>query len=178
MANVTSNFKTAAIVHAVFCICLLFSGASFITGMLILQPEFQLFETAMRQWMGASQISICIVFLVIYFSILSLQQMIEIRQHSKSNQILRCMGKSDQQIARLVNQQIAIKLSAPMIMAVLIILFCVLLLNGKMNFILPASLNNILLKLTGEFGACIVAFYICYFGIVSAMSRRYIYPSE
>ncbi len=178
IANVTSNFKTAAIVHAVFCICLLFSGASFITGMLILQPEFQLFDTAMRQWMGASQISICIVFLVIYFSILSLQQMIEIRQHSKSNQILRCMGKSDQQIARLVNQQIAIKLSAPMIMAVLIILFCVPLLNGKMNFILPASLNNILLKLTGEFGACIVAFYICYFGIVSAMSRRYIYPSE
>jgi hypothetical protein len=39
-------------------------------------------------------------------------------------------------------------------------------------------LNNILLKLTGEFGACIVVFYICYFGIVSAMSRRYIYPSD
>ena len=177
-ANVTSNFKTAAMVNAVFCICFLFSGASFVTGILILQPEFQLFDTAMRQWMGTSQISICIVFLVIYFSILSLQQIIEIRQNSKSNQIMRCMGKSDKQIARLVNQQIAIKLSSPMIMALLIILFCIPLLNGKMNLILPASLNNILLKLTGEFGACIVVFDICYFGIVSAMSRRYIYPSD
>ncbi len=169
-ANVTSNFKTAAVVNAVFCICFLFSGCSFVTGILILQPEFQLFDTAMRQWMGTLQISICIVFLIIYFSILSLQQIIEIRQNSKSNQIMCYLGKS--------NQQIAIKLSSPMIMALLIILFCIPLLNGKMNLILPASLNNVLLKLTGEFGACIVVFYICYFGIVSAMSKRYIYPSD
>lgn len=177
-ANVTSNFKSAAMVNAIFCICLLFSGCSFVTGILMLQPEFQLFDAAIQQWMGISQISICIVFLVIYFSILSLQQIIEIRQNSKSNQIMRCMGKSNKQIARLVNQQIVIKLTAPMIMALLIISFCMPLLNGKMNLILPASLNNILLKLTGEFGACIVVFYICYFGIVSTMGKRYIYPSE
>lgn len=177
-ANITSNFKTAAMVNAVFCICFLFSGGSFVTGMLILQPEFQLFDAAARQWMGTSQISICIVFLVIYFSILSLQQIIAVRQHSKNNQIMRCMGKSNRQIAKLVNQQIAIKLTCPMIMALLIILFCVPLLNGKMNLILPASLDNILLRLTGAFGVCIAIFYICYFGIVSAMSRRYIYPSD
>ena len=172
-ANVTSNFKTAAMVNAVFCVCLLFSGGSFVTGMLILQPEFQLFDTAVRQWMGTSQISICIVFLVIYFSILSLQQLIEVRQYSKSNQIMRCMGKSNKQIAGLMNKQTAIKLSSPMIMTLLIVLFCVPLLNVKMNLMLPAALNNILLKLTGEFGACITVFYICYFGIVSAMSKRY-----
>ena len=173
-ANVTSNFKTAALVNAVFCTCFLFSWSSFVTGMLILQPGFQLFDTAVRQWMGTSQISICIVFLVIYFSILSLQQVIEVRQNSKSNPIMRCMGKSNTQIAKLMNKQIAIKLASPMVMALLIILFCVPLLNEKMNFILPVSLNNILLKLTGAFGACIVIFYICYFGIVSAMSKQYI----
>jgi len=177
-ANVTSNFKTAAMVNAIFCICFLFSGCSFVTGILMLQPEFQLFDTAMRQWMGTSQISICIVFLVIYFSILSLQQIIEVRQNSESNQIMRCMGKSDKQIARLVNKQIAIKLTFPMVMALLIVLFCIPLLNGKMNLVLPDSLNNILFKLTGAFGVCIVVFYICYFGIVSAMSKRYIYPSD
>jgi len=84
------------------------------------------------------------------------------------------MGKSNKQIARLVKKQIAIKLTSPMIMALLIVLFCIPLLNGKMNLILPASLNNILLKSTGEFGVCIVVFYICFFGIVSAMSKRYI----
>ncbi len=178
MANITSNFKTAAVVNAVFCICFLFSGCSFVTGRLMLQPEFQLFDTAERQWMGTAQISICIVFLVIYFSILSLQQMMEVRQNSKNNQIMRCMGKSDQQIAGLVHQQTAMKLTLPMIMAFLILLFCVPLLNGKMNAVLPVSLRHILLKLTGEFGACIVVFYFCYFGIVSAVSRRYLYPSD
>ncbi|NBH84211.1 FtsX-like permease family protein [bacterium C-53] len=177
-ANITSNFKTAATVNAVFCICFLFSGCSFVTGMLMLQPEFQLFDTVMRQWMGASQISICIVFLVIYFSILSLQQIIEVRQNSKGNQIMRCMGKSNKQIAGLVNNQIAIRLISPMIMALLTILFCIPLLNGKMNLILPVSLNNILLKLAGGFGACIIIFYICYFGIICVMSKRYINASH
>ncbi len=176
-SNITSGFKTSAIINTVFCVCFLFSACSFITGILMLQPEFQLFDTAMQRWMGASQICICIVFLVIYFSILSLQQIIEVRQNSKSNQILHYLGKSNKQIERLMNQQTAIKLTAPMIMALLILLFCIPLLNGKMNLILPASLNNILLKLAGEFGACIIIFYICYFGIVNAMSKRYINPS-
>ena len=177
-ANITSNFKTAAMVNTVFCICFLFSECSFVTGILMLQPEFQLFDTAMRHCMGTAQISICIVFLVIYFSILSLQQMIEVRQNAKSNQILRCMGKSNKQIARLVNQQIAIKLTSPMIIALSITIFCIPLLNGKMNLILPTSLNNILLKLIGEFGAYIAVFYICYFEIVKAMIKRYVYPSN
>lgn len=176
-AHFTSDVKTTAIVNAVFCICFLFSACSFVTGMLMLQPEFQLFDTAVRQWMGMSQISICIVFLVIYFSILSLQQIIEVRQNAKSSRIMCCMGKSNRQIERLVNRQTAVKLISPMIMALLILLFCLPLLNGKMNFILPASLNHILYKLTGAFGVCMILFYSCYFGIVSAMSRRYINPS-
>ena len=113
------------------------------------------------------------MFLVIYFSILSLQQIIEARQNAKSNHVMRCMGKSNKQIKRLVNQQAAIKLAFPMVMALLVILFCIPLLNGKMNSILPASLNNILLKLTGEFWVCILFFYIFYLGIVSAMGKRY-----
>ena len=172
-ASITSSFKTSALVNTIFCICFSFSACSFLTGMLMLQPEIQLFDTSARQWMGTSQICICIVFLVIYFSILSLQQIIEARQNAKSNHVMRCMGKSNKQIKRLVNQQAAIKLAFPMVMALLVILFCIPLLNGKMNSILPASLNNILLKLTGEFWVCILFFYIFYLGIVSAMGKRY-----
>ena len=127
----------------------------------MLRPEFQLFDTAVRQWMGTSQISICIVFLVIYFSILSLQQIIEVRQNSKSNQIMCCMGKSNKQIEKLVNKQIAIKLLSPMIMDLLIILFCIPLLNGKMNLVLPVSLNNILLKSAGGFAHVLWFFIFC-----------------
>ena len=46
-----------------------------------------------------------------------------------------------------------------------------------MNLVLPVSLNNILLKLAGGFGACIVVFYIFYFGIICVMSKRYIITS-
>lgn len=82
------------------------------------------------------------------------------------------MGKSRKQIARLVNRQTAIQLTSPMIMALLIILFCLPLLNGKMNLVLPDSLKHILFKLVGGYGVCILFFYICYFGIISAMSKR------
>lgn len=153
-------------------------GGAFVTGILMLQPEFQLFDAVVQQWMGTSQISICIVFLVIYFSVLSLQQLMEIRQNAKGDQIVRCLGKSTRQIERLVHRQITIRLTAPMIMALLIISCCAPLLNARMNCILPDSLHNILLKLTGAFGACIGVFYICYFEIVRAMGKRYIFPSD
>ncbi|NBI89881.1 FtsX-like permease family protein [Lachnospiraceae bacterium] len=171
ISNITSNFKTSAIVNTVFCICFLFSACSFITGKLMLQPEFQLFDITTRHWMGISQISISIVFLVIYFSILSLHQIIEIRENTRNNRIMGCMGKSNKQIERLVNRLIAIKLVFPIIMALLIFLFSIPLLNIKMNLILPVSMNYILFKLAGEFWACIIFFYICYFGIVSVMGK-------
>ncbi len=73
---------------------------------------------------------------------------------------MRCMGKSNRQIAGLMKKQIAIKLISPMLMALLTVLFCIPLLNGKMNLILPVSLHNILLKSAGGFGACMMLFYI------------------
>lgn len=173
IANMTSDFKAAVMINSVFCICFLFAAGSFITGSIMLQPELQIYDTAVQQWMGTCQIIICIVFLVIYFSILSLQQMINVRQNAKSNRIMCCMGKSNHQIGMLMKQQTAIKLIAPMIMALLIFLFCIPLINVRMNLILPAAMHNILFRLTGIFGVCILFFYLCYFGIVSIMSRRY-----
>lgn len=173
IANHTSNFKTTAAVNAVFCICLLFSACSFITGRMMLHPAFPGFSQKARQWMGIAQISICIVFLVIYFSILSLQQIIEIRERIKSDQIIRYLGKSSRQITGLVKRQLAIRLTSPMIMAVLIVLCCMPLLDRKLNMFLPAVMQHILLRVSGEFGACILVFYLCYFGIACVMSRRF-----
>lgn len=174
IANITSNFKTSAAVNAVFCICFLFSALSFITGRLMLRPEFQLFDRAVQEWMGTLQISICVIFITIYFSILSLQQMIELRQDSKKNQILRYIGKNSGQIKTLVKQQIAIKLTLPMIMALIIFLVCMPLLNRKMNLILPVTMRNALFRFAGEFFLCTLLFYLCYFFIVNAISRQYI----
>ena len=174
MASLTSNFKTTAIINVVFCVCFLFSVSSFFAGMLMLQPEIQLFDTDLQQWMGTAQICICIVFAIIYFSILSLQQIIELRQDSKNNQILRWIGKSDRQIVILVNRIIAIRLTFPMTMALIIFLFCIPLLNVKMNSILPITMHNIIWGFAGEFCLCTLFIYLCYFLVVSTMSKQYI----
>lgn len=174
MASLTSNFKTTAIINTVFCVCFLFSVSSFFVGMLMLQPEIRLFDTDQQKWMGLAQICICIVFAIIYFSILSLQQIIELRQDAKNNQILRCIGKNNRQIETLVNWIIAIKLTSPMIMALIIFLFCIPLLNVKMNSILPITMHNIIWEFAGEFFLCTLFFNLCYFLVVSTMSKQYI----
>lgn len=174
MASLTSNFKTTAIINTVFCVCFLFSVSSFFVGMLMLQPEIRLFDTDQQKWMGLAQICICIVFAIIYFSILSLQQIIELRQDAKNNQILRCIGKNNRQIETLVNRIIAIKLTSPMIMALIIFLFCIPLLNVKMNSILPITMHNIVWEFAGEFFLYTLFFYVCYFLVVNTMSKQYI----
>lgn len=173
IASRTTNFKSAAVVNTVFCVCLLFSACSFITGRLMLYPVFPGWDQAARQWMGITQISICIVFLVIYFFILSLQQIIEIREGAKNDQIMRYLGKSSRQMARLVRRQITIRLTSPMIMAVMIAICCMPLLNRKLNLLLPNTMRHMLLRSGGEFGVCILVFYLCYFCLVSVMSRRF-----
>ena len=177
MAAITSNFKIDAIMNAVFCLCFLFSASSFLTGALMLQPEFLLFEKAKQQWLGTTQISICIVFAIIYFSILALQLLIELRRHSKDNHILCCMGKNSKQIELLLKQQIAVRLTLPMIMALLIFIFCIPLLNMKMNLILPTAMQNAFFKFTGEFLLCVLFFYVCYFGMIYTIGKQYIKSS-
>lgn len=174
IAGRTTNFKSAAVVNTVFCVCLLFSACSFITGRLMLHPAFPGWDRAARQWMGIAQISICIVFLVIYFFILSLQQIIEIREGAKNDRIMRYLGKSGRQMARLVRRQITIRLTSPMIMAVMIVICCMPLLNRKLNLFLPNTMRHMLLRSGGEFGVCILVFYLCYFCLVCVMSRRFL----
>lgn len=173
IAGRTTNFKSAAVVNTVFCVCLLFSACSFIMGRLMLHPAFPGWDQAARQWMGIAQISICIVFLVIYFFILSLQQIIEIREGAKNDRIMRYLGKSNRQMARLVRRQSTLRLTSPMIMAVIIVICCMPLLNRKLNLFLPNTMRHMLLRSGGEFGACILTFYLCYFGMISVMSRRF-----
>lgn len=154
--------------------CFLFSAAAFETGMLMLQPEIRLFAIDRQQWMGTLQIGIYIVFTVIYFSILSLHQIIELRQNTQNIRILHYIGKSSRQIKMLVIQQIVVKLIFPMTMASLLFSFCIPLLNRKMNLVLPLSMRNVLFKFTGAFWLCTFFFCLCYFFVIWIMGRQII----
>lgn len=178
IACMTADCHTTAATNTVFCLCFLFSAFSFITGIFMLSPDLRLFEKTAQRWMGTLQISLCIVFLVIYFSILSLQQIIALRQSIRNNQILHYLGKSRRQAGILMKQQIALKLTLPMAMPLLVCFICIPPLNRKLNILLPAALHNALLQYTGIFFLCTLLFCLCYFLILSAMGRQYIKSSD
>ena len=174
LAQITSNTKTSAIMNGVFCICLIFSAMAFFVGIIMLQMDIELFDKNTMQWFGFLQISICIIFIVIYFSILSLQQIIELKRETKSIRILHYIGKSDKQVKDLVKKQIAFRLLLPMLVTFFLLAFSIPLLNLKMNLLLPITMHNILLNAAGWFILCFLLFYFCYFFITYTISRQYV----
>ena len=91
------NFMKWEGVHANTA-CLLFSAMSFSCGVIMLQPSIYLFDTDSQQRMGVLQISLCLIFIVVSFSVLSLQQIVELKRESKGINVLSYIGKSNQQI--------------------------------------------------------------------------------
>lgn len=174
IGQITSSFKTSAIINTILCICLLFSAMCFSCGVIMLQPGANLFAMDVQQWMGVLQISICLIFIVIYFSVLSLQQIVELKRESKGIKILSYVGKSNKQIKVLVKKQITSKMLMPMFMTFLILFFSIPLTNLKLNLLLPSAMHNILLMSVACYVICFIFFYGCYFFVVYTISKQYI----
>ena len=174
IAEITSGTKTSALLDAIFAVCLLFSSISFVFGTLLLNPEIEIFNPASQQWMGFLQISICIIFVVIYFSIISLQQIIELKRQSNNIRILHYMGKSQTQIKALIKTQILLKLSMPILMCFALLLIGTPFINYKLNISLPIAMQNFLIVSVGRFIACFAILYFCYFITVYIISKRHV----
>lgn len=173
MAQITSETKTSTIMNSIFCVCLFFSAMSFMFGVLMLQSEFIFFDTDSQRWMGFLQISLCIIFIVIYFSVLSLQQIIELRREARDLLILHYMGKDKLQLKSLIKIKILIKLSIPAIMCISLMFVSIPLLNYKLNVMLPTVMENILIKSAFGFSICFLALYFIYFKVLCIMSKKY-----
>ena len=174
IAEMTTGTKTSALMSAIFCTCLLFAIISFVFGTFLLHKEIMIFDPVNQQWMGFLQISVCIIFMAIYFSILSLQQIIELKRQAKNILILHYMGKSQTQIRSLLKTQVMLKLFMPTLMCFALLLVGTPFINYKMNMALPTVMHNSLAKAVGWFIACFVILYLCYFLIVYIVSKRYI----
>lgn len=174
LAQMTSEMKTSAVMNSVFCMCLIFSMTSFVCGVLMLQPGIKIFEKESQQWMGFLQISICIIFIVIYFSILSLQQMIQFKQEEKALQILLYIGKTREQIRAMVKMEVLIKLSMPIAMCIIPLPIAVPLLNYKLNKGLPIDMEDILIKSIGWFSVGFLILFICYLFVIWATTKKYV----
>lgn len=174
IAQMTTTSKTSAHINAVFCICLIFSAVSFVFGLLLLNPDLHIFEHTQQQWMGFLQIAICIIFLVIYFSILSLLHMMDQKREAKSFMLLFYMGKNQTELKILLRTQVLIKLFLPTLMSFIMLWLATPLINYKLNFMLPLPMHNLLLNAVCCFMLCFFVLYSCYFCVIYMVSARYI----
>ena len=169
IAQMTSGSKAGIVLNSVFCICILFAVGAFVFGVVMLCPDVKIFDGENQQWMGIMQICICIIFIVVYFSSLSLKQVIDLKQELKNIRVVHYMGKSNREIKRLIKGEIAIRLLMPVFMTFLILLCSTPLLNLKMNQTLPNAMHNILLKSVSGFTICFLVFYGFYFLLLYRM---------
>ena len=172
IAEMTSGSKTRANVNTIFCICFIFSAAAFVYGTFLLSPDIYIFEKTEQQWMGFLQVSICIIFLIIYFSVLSLLQIIDLKRENRNIRLLFHMGKNRSDLKKLICMQMLIKLFMPILMSFIILWTATPFVNYKMNSILPV--HNHLFNAIGSFMVCFFVLYLCYFGVVYMISARYI----
>ena len=172
IAEMTSGSKTSANLNTIFCICLIFSACSFVFGTFMMNPDICIFEQTQQLWMGFLQISICIVFMIIYFSVLSLLQIIDLKRENRNMRLLLHMGKNQSDLKYLICTQMLIKLFTPILMSFIILWTAVPFANYKLNSILPVY--NHLLKAIGGFMVCFFVLYLCYFCVVYVVSIRYI----
>lgn len=174
IAEMTSETKSSALLDTIFCACLFFSSLSFVFGTLLLNSEIEIFTSAIQQWMGFLQISICIIFIVIYFSILSLQQIIELKRQANNIRILHYLGKTRTQLKTLFKTQILINLSTPTVMCFALLLIGAPFINCKLNMLLPPTMKNILIAAVGGFSICFAVLFCFYFMTVYIISKRYV----
>ncbi len=172
IAEMTSGSKTSVNVNTIFCICFIFSAAAFVFGTFLLSPDIYIFEKKQQQWMGFLQISICVIFMIIYFSVLSLLQIIDLKRENRNIRLLFHMGKNQSDLKYLICTQVLIKMFMPILMSFIILWTAAPFVNYKMNSILPA--RNYLFKTIGGFMVCFFVLYLCFFSVVYMVNMRYI----
>lgn len=166
IAALTAESGTGAKMNAVFCICLIFSAASFVSGRIFIHPEVHIFERAKQQWMGFLQMGICVIFMVIYFSTLSLLQIVDLRREAGNRRLLFYMGRNRSQCRALLCTQILVKLLLPTLMAFILSGTVLPFVNVRVNSVLPAGASDLLLRAGCEFMLFFAGMYLCYFCVI------------
>lgn len=174
VAEMTFDKRTHALINTVLCICLIFSATAFVFGTFSLHLKIFILSHVAQQWMGFLQISLCIILLTIYFSILSLQQIIALKRQLKSIRILQYMGKSELEIKQLIIIQILLKLLLPTLWCFILLLVGTPFINHKIKMIFPIDTHSLLLQSISRFIGCFTLLYLCYFLVVYIISKRFL----
>lgn len=166
IADTTSNSRTSANLNAVFCIAMLFSEMSFVAGEFMLTTDILFITEQVQRYMGFLQISICVIFIVIYFSVLSLSQIMQLKKEVRNVELLFAIGKTRSEIKALVCLKSLAKLLFPALISFIVLGSAVPLVNYKLNLITSYASHDIILKALGWFAVCFAVLYVCYFVII------------
>lgn len=172
IGKITSVSKTNIIINAVFCCCLLFSAMAFVFGVLMFTENQLLSDRDIQNWMGILQILICIIFIVLFFSILSLREIINTQHNEQKIKLLYYLGKDKQQLKTLIKKQILINLFVPALMALIILIVSAPFINHKLNLLLSNGSKNIYLYAISIYTCCFLVLYFCYYIIVYIINTK------
>lgn len=115
-----SRIKTISRMSVVISSCFLLSAVSFLTGSVFLTENMEpLFSQSKR--MGLIQVTISIVFIVVFFSILALVQMVDVKEQRQKYQILFQLGQMPKEQNRLLFFQILLNYFLPVLMGLFVL---------------------------------------------------------
>lgn len=169
-AQILAGGRRSALINSLMCLCLLFSLMAFLFGMVMLTSGAAVMAPDSQQWMGFSQVCISIIFIIIYFSILSFQEVVECQREKGSIRILRSLGKSECQIRSLMARGVCLRFSIPLLLFVLLLITALPLTSFKLDSLLGTSW--LLVKGALLFLACFILLYALYAGIVYRMAIK------
>ncbi len=92
----------------------------------------------LAHWMGFLQAAICVIFLVIYFAVLSLRQAVDAQHARRSVRILRQLGRSGRDIRGLLARQTCLRFALPLLLCLPLLALAVPLAGFRLS-ILPLA---------------------------------------
>lgn len=167
-AQFLSGGPQAALLDGVLCLCLLFAAGAFLFGGVMLSRTLAVMDPVSQRYMGLMQLSICAIFMVIYFTVLSLRQAVDAQRSHRSVKTLRHLGKSEREIRALLAKQTCLRFAAPLLLCLPLLALAVALAGCKLAIPLMAA------WLCGAFLLCFAAFYGLYAWAVCRVSAQMI----
>ena len=160
IGQLMSKIKTVTRMSTVISCCLLCAMCSFIAGWIFTGNAGLLLGGQDDVVMGFAQFYIAVLFTVIVFSVIALQQIVDIREYRQKFTVLRQLGTNTDNLNRILFKQVFLNFTLPVSMAVILMLFCLYPLEQIMNL----SLGKEYLVIHGAFIylGIFAVLYICY----------------
>ena len=163
---------------SVLCLCLVLSSMAFLTGGVMLRPEVRVMDPFHQSWMGFLQICICVIFMVIYFAVLSLEQMKDLQRERPGLRLLWHLGKTEGELRGLLARRLCQKFNLPLALWGVLFGTAAVLAGGRVDALLQTPWLTFWLSAGFLAGfAVLYGFYFCLIYRASAVYLGHMLPS-